>query len=86
MALRQAAKALIHTPEHSPLRAEPVTIAGIERSDRTGGNGANQFPQFPLVLSSQRSRPVGSLRNKTNFCVPLPGSEITGTGNKAFSN
>jgi hypothetical protein len=49
---------------------------------------ANQGAQSPAwrLLSSRRSRPVGSRRNKTNFCVPLPGSEITDTGNKAFSN
>jgi hypothetical protein len=29
--------------------------------------------------------PVGSARNKANFCVPLQGSKITVTGSKAFS-
>jgi hypothetical protein len=30
--------------------------------------------------------PVGSARNKTNFCVPWQGHEITVTGNEAPSN
>jgi hypothetical protein len=49
---------------------------------------ANRGPHSPAwrMLSPQRSRPVGPARNKANFCVPLQGSKITVTGNKAFSN
>jgi hypothetical protein len=46
---------------------------------------ANQEPHSSAwrMFSPQRSRPVGSARNKVNFCVPLQGSKITVTGNKA---
>ena len=68
--------------EPSPRGPEYVKIARSSAgADRR--NGATVAAVS--MLSPQRSRAVGSARNKTNFCVPWQGYEITATGNKAFS-